>query len=309
MINLRSLRLFLLFLPGGARRSIRIDGSHRDAQQQNNTLANSAGASSGAREALIPWGLATGVFRRQGLQAGALSEGSKQNGRRAGHLEPPRVAPRFRSGSHRATVTLQAGGGPEEDRLPSKPTRRALLSSAAAASGLLYRAPAHADAGASANLAVPALVPSPFKPTGEMARYCEVVALGREDVCLERKKLLTAYDDLRLDKATAALDEEISYGDARKQLQPAFAAVNALIPKIRSNDFTEIAEWIGANGAGLETLLAQVAGEDAALRDRAGAMSKSLRALATACKAGDASAAARALITLADQLVKFADAT
>jgi len=125
MIHGCSLVLFLLFLSGGARRSIRIDGSHHNAQQQSNTLANGVKVSAEVWEALIPRGFGTGVFRRRGMQAGALIEGSKQAGLRVVHLEPHRAAPRFPSGPYRAKVALQARGGPEEGQLPSKGTQRA----------------------------------------------------------------------------------------------------------------------------------------------------------------------------------------
>jgi len=59
--------------------------------------------------------------------------------------------------------------------------------------------------GEAANQAPPALVPSPFYPTGEMAKTCEVVAAGREDVCLKPLKMLSAYDEMRLRKASDAL--------------------------------------------------------------------------------------------------------
>jgi len=117
MMHLRSLVLSLLFLPGGARRSIRSNDSHRDAQQRNNTLAIGLELSAGAREALIP---GTGVFRRAGLQASTLREGSKQVFLRAGHFEPRRTAPWFGFVPRRAKAALQAAAGAEEDHLPSR---------------------------------------------------------------------------------------------------------------------------------------------------------------------------------------------
>jgi len=69
------------------------------------------------REALIPGGFGTRVFRRAGRKEGTLREGSKQDGRRAGDVEPPRAAAFFRSGPHRANVALQvatsSGAGAE----------------------------------------------------------------------------------------------------------------------------------------------------------------------------------------------------
>jgi len=129
MMHLRCLVLFLLLLPSGARRRIRIDDTYHDAQQQNNTLADGLEMSAGAREALIPGGLGQRIFRRAGPHAGAWREGSKQDGRRAEPPEAHRVAPIkmagvqdewFRSGPSRAKVVLQAASGPEEDQLPPK---------------------------------------------------------------------------------------------------------------------------------------------------------------------------------------------
>jgi len=108
IMHLRSLVLFLLFLPGGARRSIRIYGSHHDAQQQNSTLANSLEVWAEEREALIPGGFGMGFFRRAGPHADAFQEDYKQAGRRAEHLESHRAAPWFGFGPRRAKVTLQA---------------------------------------------------------------------------------------------------------------------------------------------------------------------------------------------------------
>jgi len=120
MQHLRGLVLFLFFLPGGARRSVRIGDSRGDAQRQENTLSNRFEVSAKAREAFIPMDYAVRTFRGAGPRAGALREGSRPYGRRAGHLEPHRSAPLFRFGQHRAKVALQAASGPEEDQLPPK---------------------------------------------------------------------------------------------------------------------------------------------------------------------------------------------
>ena len=40
--------------------------------------------------------------------------------------------------------------------------------------------PVFADYGQAAGQKLPAFVPSPIRPTGEMAKTCEIVALGRE---------------------------------------------------------------------------------------------------------------------------------
>jgi len=120
MMHLRGLILFLWFLLRVARRSIRIDDSHHDAQQQNNTRANGFEVSAEAWQAFIPRGFGTGAFRRATPHTGAASEGPEQDGRRAGHLEPRHAAPWFRFGPRRAEVTLQAVSGPKGNQLPPK---------------------------------------------------------------------------------------------------------------------------------------------------------------------------------------------
>ena len=69
---------------------------------------------------------------------------------------------------------------------------RSISSSLVLPAAILSSRAVHAEYGEGARQAPPALVPSPFRPTGLMADTCEVVALGREDVCLEYKKVLTA---------------------------------------------------------------------------------------------------------------------
>lgn len=82
-----------------------------------------------------------------------MREWSKQDGRRAGHLESHRGAPLFRLGPPRAKVALQAASGsevaiqaasgPEEDRLPPKEVpfsrRSAVLGGSAALAAVLGR--------------------------------------------------------------------------------------------------------------------------------------------------------------------------
>lgn len=117
---LRILVLHLLFIPSGARRSIRIDDSRNHAQRQNNRLASGLEVSAEAQEALIPGR----VFFRAGPRSGTLRDGFKQAGRHAGHLESHRVAPCFRFGPRRANVALQATASPEKDQLLSNEALR-----------------------------------------------------------------------------------------------------------------------------------------------------------------------------------------
>jgi len=131
-MHMRSLVLFLLFLPDDARRSIRTFESYHGAQQQNSILANSLGVSAEAREAFLPGAFGKGIFRRASPQAGALRKGFKQVGQHRGQLEPHRVSPRLRFAPRRANVGLQAGGGAETDELLGKelPRRVALITGA-----------------------------------------------------------------------------------------------------------------------------------------------------------------------------------
>jgi len=119
-MHLRCLAFLLLFLPGGARRSLRIDNSHHSKQQQNSTLANSLDVSAELQETLIPGGFGTGMSRRVGQRAGALSEWSKQHGRFAGHFGPHRASLWLRSGPRRTNVALRAASGHEEAQVSSK---------------------------------------------------------------------------------------------------------------------------------------------------------------------------------------------
>ena len=93
------------------------------------------------------------------------------------------------------------------------PSRRDLLGGfvgAAVATAASIPTEAWAASGEATTMAVPAVVPSPIKPTGEMAKVCNVVALGREDVCLEPKKPPSAYDKVLLGRELDTIDSESS---------------------------------------------------------------------------------------------------
>jgi hypothetical protein len=68
--------------------------------------------------------------------------------------------------------------------------RREALCGGAAAAALLVATPppAFADYGQAAGQKLPAFVPSPIRPTGEMAKTCEIVALGREVATARSKR-------------------------------------------------------------------------------------------------------------------------
>lgn len=164
--------------------------------------------------------------------------------------------------------------------------------------------PCSAEYGEGANVAVPALLPSPFKPTGDMARTCEVVALGREDVCLEPKKLLTAYDELRLAKAIERLQDQQAYA-ANEELRALLAAGEELIGLLRANRFDQILG--GAVPKLQQAPLDTLAGGDSARVKRAAAVRKDVAALAAASKKGEASPTASVVLKLCNDLSSFAD--
>jgi len=104
--------LLLLFLPGGARRSIRVGESHHVAQQQSNTVVDELVVSGESQEALIPGGLETGFLRRGAARAAkALHGGSTTNGQRRGAAAAATAGPvntgatRSASGSRHAART------------------------------------------------------------------------------------------------------------------------------------------------------------------------------------------------------------
>ena len=182
--------------------------------------------------------------------------------------------------------------------------RAALLSLAAACSVSMPVLPAVAKFDGEANIAAPALIPSPFRPTGEMAKTCEVVALGREDVCLEPKKLLTAYDQFQLDKAKSCLMEPRA--GLSEELTAILAQVGAFAPLIEQNEFKELKKAAAAFDA---SKLAELAGnpvQQGLIDD----IKKDASKLSSAVKAGDleASPIARAIIKLANDLSAFANA-
>ena len=91
-----------------------------------------------------------------------------------------------------------------------------LLGATTAVAASIPAAPAWA--GSSGNLAAPAVVPSPIKPTGEMAKICNVVALGRDDVCLEPKKPPSTYDKILIGKEIENTDPNSPLADLKLRL-------------------------------------------------------------------------------------------
>ena len=159
-------------------------------------------------------------------------------------------------------------------RLPPL-SRRGVIGAAFAASAPALRAVA--AYGEAANQAPPALVPSPFYPTGEMAKTCEVVAAGREDVCLKPLKMLSAYDEMRLRKASDALK-------AAGSSTPASDEAVRLIGLVEAKEWATLAGELGCTqpktpDAAPKKCVTSVAGLDVA--KLAAAVSKKAPALMT----------------------------
>lgn len=166
--------------------------------------------------------------------------------------------------------------------------RAVLLAAALSGGGFLTPPTSFAEYGAGANIAPPALVPSPFIPTGEMGKTCAVVALGREDVCLEPKKLISAYDSMLLDKAKASMANSQAADAAQ---QPIFDTVSSLLPLIEGNDLK-----------GCSNALATI---DGAIVPSS--LKKSIASVTAACKkTDDPSPAAQATIKLVKELGGYA---
>ena len=141
---------------------------------------------------------------------------------------------------------------------------------AAVAAAAVMPFPAAADYGQAPPQALPAFVPSPIRPTGEMAKTCEIVALGREDVCLKELPRLSAYDQLKLRRVKEELEGEPESNEA-------VARILSLVRAVES------ASWEDCN--------AQVPPSGVAWLD-----------LRSACKKKEPSAAVKALVTLANGL-------
>ena len=194
-------------------------------------------------------------------------------------------------------------------------SRRSALLAALAVASPAQRAVA--EYGSGANVAAPAFLPSPFVPTGELGKTCAVVALGREDVCLEYKKVLTAYDLLQLGKAKDKLDDLEPEDSSLKELRD---NLSAFLPSVEANDFNKVCEspcWP------LRALIKMITCEHESTHTitqlekavpaivAAAASDKKLKADAAAlenrCKEREASPVARATIKLVDDFVKLVD--
>ena len=134
-----------------------------------------------------------------------------------------------------------------------------------------------------------------------MAETCEVVALGREDVCLEPKKLITSYEALQLSKAAGELrDAAAGVGDG--SLTALLDATLRLIALVEKNQFDEMKAVL----KGLDAKEVLGRGESEGKKKAAKEAAAALKALEAAVQKREASPAARSLMKLAPALGAFA---
>jgi len=131
VIHLRCHLLFVLLLPGAARRSIHIADSHYDGQQETDTFIKAVQGSAEAREALLPWGFGKSLLRlraQHGQPVFMLDE-SLGEFRRLAELShnkswfshhKSRLSQALRVEPRNAMVALHGAGGREEDKVLPK---------------------------------------------------------------------------------------------------------------------------------------------------------------------------------------------
>ena len=136
-----------------------------------------------------------------------------------------------------------------------------------------------------------------------MGETCEVVALGREDVCLEYKKLLTAYDLLTLDKTKKALADDVEFvKDA--SMRSLLSDAEKLLLSVEKNAFDDIEAGVkGFDVAQLDSL----ASSDADRAKLVKAVKGDTASVLAAAKKREASPTARAAIKLCNDLSAFAN--
>ena len=154
-----------------------------------------------------------------------------------------------------------------------------------------------ASYGDAAQQKAPALVPSIFYPTGPMADTCIQVALGREDVCLIPKQLLSAYDSMLLDKQLEQLPSGLG-ADAGVLVD----ATRRMIPAIKVNDFTSI----GVEAAKAQESLGKLAASSnvASIQQQLDLLNKELRRPKPELESGPV---AKILIKMAGSVAGLAD--
>ena len=130
--------------------------------------------------------------------------------------------------------------------------------------------------GKGANQAMPGFVPSPIRPTGELAKTCAVVAMGREDICLSPLKPPGLYEKNLLQKKLDSLSG--SNGDADNVTN-----VEKMIRSVMN------AEW-------------EICGVEVKLQKERNSLPRgALKELGEACSSGEGSLATKAVLKLTER--------
>lgn len=134
--------------------------------------------------------------------------------------------------------------------------------------------------GEGANTAMPGVIPSPIKPTGELSKTCAVVALGRDDICLQPLKPPGLYEVSLLQKRLDSLQDGSDHDED-------VSAVTKMIQSLMN------AEW--------ETLATEI--QNQKQKQNSSKLPKGpLKELASACTSGDGSLATKSILKLSEKL-------
>ena len=155
------------------------------------------------------------------------------------------------------------------------------------------------DAAQQAPPAIAKLGSAPIRPTGAMASTCEAVAVGREDVCLEPKEPLSAFENMELGRAIITLGVarlDTDNDDLRNLIELAAK----MIGMARGNQFGDIEKTIEAlDAAALDRATVSVEGKKE--------LKSSLSALESHARKREASPAAQSLVKLTTDLSRLVD--
>mmetsp|Transcript_14432 Transcript_14432/g.30934 ORF Transcript_14432/g.30934 Transcript_14432/m.30934 type:complete len:229 (-) Transcript_14432:461-1147(-) len=161
---------------------------------------------------------------------------------------------------------------------------------------------ANADYGEGANLKLPGLVPSPIRPTGPIAEYCEVVALGREDICLEEKKQVSLYE--KSGGSAARSGALLSKLSAQRE-----ALLSKVLPLVEQGKLVQAErELMSPLLQELTGTVNQLASSEQALKSHLPSIKSNVQTASVACKKRDGPTAKKAISELLSGLNAFSEA-
>eukprot|EP00965_Chrysotila_dentata_P189541 6173368-Pleurochrysis_carterae.AAC.5 len=183
----------------------------------------------------------------------------------------------------------------------SPPTEHA-VSSIGISLGTELPLTANADYGEGANLKLPGLVPSPIRPTGPIAEYCEVVALGREDICLEEKKQVSLYE--KSGGSAARSGALLSKLSAQRE-----ALLSKVLPLVEQGKLVQAErELMSPLLQELTGTVNQLASSEQALKSHLPSIKSNVQTASVACKKRDGPTAKKAISELLSGLNAFSEA-